>query len=103
MGNCCDSAESRKYFGSKNMKHQLIIESKLELTEDEKELRSRANQIISESNVQDINSNIRDVLEGLNIKDYGDDPVNSKDGRFILLMSMNLSVKKLLEKDFKDT
>ena len=55
MGNCCDSAESRKYFGSSNMKHQLIIESRLELTGDEKDLRNKAKKIVSESESHDVN------------------------------------------------
>ena len=39
----------------------------------------------------------------MDVKEYGDDPINSKDGRFIILMSMNLSVKKHLTTDFSDS
>ena len=50
MGNCCDSGEARKFFSErKNMKHQLLIENKQELTVDEKELMKHAKQIVSTS------------------------------------------------------
>ena len=52
MGNCCDSGEARKFFSERNnMKHQLLIENRQELTVDDKELMKYANQIVSSSEI----------------------------------------------------